>query len=86
MNPISGAAVPPTCATDGVVVVDVRDPTESLSSPPGDPVPGVRRIAPESHLLDENVRRAAPQPVVFELSAKTGEGFAPWIDYLHTLL
>lgn len=85
MNPIPGAAVPPTRATDGVVVIDVRDPTESLSPPPGDPGPGVRRIAPEAHLLDESIRSAAPQPSFFDLSAKTGEGFAPWLDYLHTL-
>jgi len=37
-------------------------------------------------LARENIRRAAPQAAVFELSAKTGEGFASWLDYLHTLL
>lgn len=29
-----------------------------------------------------NIQRIAPQAEVFELSARTGEGFAPWIEYL----
>ena len=31
-----------------------------------------------------NIHRIAPQAEVFELSAKTGEGFAPWLEYLRT--
>jgi hydrogenase nickel incorporation protein HypB len=33
-----------------------------------------------------NVRRVAPQAAVFELSARTGEGFAAWLAYLRALL
>ncbi len=33
----------------------------------------------------ENIRRAAPQAEVFELSAKTGEGLDAWLDYLRAL-
>ena len=37
-------------------------------------------------LARENIRRAAPQARVFELSAKTGEGLDAWFDYLRALL
>ena len=33
-----------------------------------------------------NLRRIAPQAVVFELSARTGEGFDAWLAYLRALL
>ena len=33
-----------------------------------------------------NIRRAAPRAAVFELSARTGEGMAPWCDYLRSRL
>jgi hydrogenase nickel incorporation protein HypB len=33
-----------------------------------------------------NIGRVAPQAEVFELSARTGEGFGPWIDYLRAVL
>ena len=33
-----------------------------------------------------NIRRVAPQAEVFEVSARTGEGFAAWLDYLRALL
>lgn len=33
-----------------------------------------------------NVRRMAPHAPVFELSARTGEGFDAWLGYLRTLL
>ena len=32
-----------------------------------------------------NIGRIAPQAEVFELSARTGEGFAPWLAYLRAL-
>jgi hydrogenase nickel incorporation protein HypB len=32
-----------------------------------------------------NIRRVAPQAEVFELSARTGEGLGPWLDYLRKL-
>jgi len=31
-----------------------------------------------------NIRRVAPNARIFELSAKTGQGMAPWIEYLAT--
>jgi hydrogenase nickel incorporation protein HypB len=35
-------------------------------------------------LLLANIRRMRPGAVIFCLSAKTGEGFAPWIEYLQS--
>ena len=37
-------------------------------------------------LARTNIRRAAPQAEVFELSARTGEGFDAWLAYLRALL
>lgn len=31
----------------------------------------------------ENIQKMAPQAKIFELSARTGEGISPWLDYLH---
>jgi len=33
-----------------------------------------------------NIRRVAPQAEIFELSARTGEGFDRWLAYLRALL
>ena len=33
-------------------------------------------------LLEANIRQVRPGAAVFRLSAKTGAGFAPWLDYL----
>ncbi len=33
-----------------------------------------------------NIRRVAPQAEVFEVSARTGEGFGPWLAYLRAAL
>ena len=33
-------------------------------------------------LLEGNIRQVRPGAAVFRLSAKTGAGFAPWLDYL----
>ena len=65
MIPISGATLPPSHTGDGVVVIDVRDPAEQRPTPPGDLIPGVRRIEIESRLLDENDRRAAANRAAF---------------------
>ncbi len=46
-------------APDDVVIVDVRDPSDTLPTPPGDVLPGTRTITIETRLLDENDRRAA---------------------------
>ncbi len=35
-------------------------------------------------LAGQHIRRIAPQAEVFELSARTGEGFAPWLAYLRS--
>ncbi len=44
----------------GVILVDVRDPDDSLPNPPGDPLPGAARIIDlQVRLLDENDRCAA---------------------------
>ncbi len=37
-------------------------------------------------MMRENVRRAAPQAAVIELSARTGEGFDAWLNYVRGLL
>ena len=37
-------------------------------------------------LARTNIRRAAPQAEVFELSARTGQGFDAWLAYLRALL
>ena len=51
------ASVPPQ---SGVILVDVRDPADTLPIPPGDPLPGTTRIIDlRVRLLDENDRRAA---------------------------
>ena len=44
-------------------------------------------LAPCVGLVDRaaamaNIRSVAPQAEVFELSARTGEGFEPWLAYL----
>jgi hydrogenase nickel incorporation protein HypB len=33
-------------------------------------------------LLEANIRQVRPEAAIFKLSAKTGEGFAPWLAYL----
>jgi Ni2+-binding GTPase involved in maturation of urease and hydrogenase len=35
-------------------------------------------------LLLANINQMRPGAVIFCLSAKTGEGFAPWIEYLRS--
>ncbi|MGA3008209.1 MAG: hydrogenase nickel incorporation protein HypB [Opitutaceae bacterium] len=43
-----------------VILVDVRDPTDTLPVPPGDALPGASRLVDlQVRLLDENDRRAA---------------------------
>jgi hydrogenase nickel incorporation protein HypB len=34
-------------------------------------------------LLEANIRQVRPDAAIFKLSAKTGEGFASWLTYLH---
>ena len=41
-----------------VVIVDVRDPDDTLPHPPGDVLPGVRTVDLNLRILDENDRRA----------------------------
>ncbi|OIR13598.1 hydrogenase isoenzymes nickel incorporation protein HypB [mine drainage metagenome] len=41
-----------------VVIVDVRDPDDTLPRPPGDVLPGVRTVDLNLRILDENDRRA----------------------------
>jgi hydrogenase nickel incorporation protein HypB len=44
----------------GVILVDVRDPTDTLPTPPGDPAPRGRRVIElQTRLLDANDRQAA---------------------------
>jgi len=50
-----------------VVVVDVRDPADTLPPPPGDPAPhGSRTIDLKVRILDENDRRAAENREFFQ--------------------
>jgi hydrogenase nickel incorporation protein HypB len=35
-------------------------------------------------LLEANIRQMRPGAAIFQLSAKTGAGFEPWLTYLHT--
>ena len=57
-HPESNAAGAP--ARNGVIIVDVRDPVDTLPAPPGDPLPGaVRAVDLQVRLLDENDRQAA---------------------------
>jgi hydrogenase nickel incorporation protein HypB len=45
---------------DGVIVVDVRDPTDLPPTPPGDPLRGAPRVVElQARLLDANDRQAA---------------------------
>jgi hydrogenase nickel incorporation protein HypB len=49
-----------TSAGGEVILVDVRDPADTLPRPPGDPLPGApRTVDLQVRLLDENDRRAA---------------------------
>ncbi len=41
-----------------IVIVDVRDPDDTLPRPPGDVLPGVRSVDLNLRILDENDRRA----------------------------
>ncbi len=58
---------PPAPASPPVpVVVDVRDPTDTLPTPPGDvPARGPRVLAAETRLLDANDRQAAANRALF---------------------
>jgi hydrogenase nickel incorporation protein HypB len=52
--------VSPTRAAADVILVDVRDPTDTPPTPPGDPAPrGPRVIELQTRLLDANDRQAA---------------------------
>jgi hydrogenase nickel incorporation protein HypB len=51
--------VPAPARPGDVVVVDVRDPTDTPPAPPGDFVSGARTIEINAPLLDENDRHAA---------------------------
>jgi hydrogenase nickel incorporation protein HypB len=33
-------------------------------------------------LLEANIRQVRPGAAIFRVSAKTGEGFAPWLQFL----
>jgi hydrogenase nickel incorporation protein HypB len=46
-------------STQGITIVDVRDPADSLPTPPGDSLPGVKSVDLNLRILDENDRRAA---------------------------
>ncbi|MBI5382002.1 MAG: hydrogenase nickel incorporation protein HypB [Opitutae bacterium] len=53
-------------STPDVVVVDVRDPADTLPPPPGDPAPrGPRVVDLQVRILDENDRRAAVNRELF---------------------
>ncbi len=55
----------PSSATDDVVVVDVRDPADTLPAPPGDHLPGSLRVDLQIPLLDANDQRAAENRASF---------------------
>jgi hydrogenase nickel incorporation protein HypB len=59
---------PPIFKSAGLVVVTKIDLTAAA---------GCDRAA-----LTANIRAVAPQARLFELSARTGEGMGPWLDYL----
>lgn len=46
-------------STQGITIVDVRDPADTLPPPPGDTLPGLKSIDLNLRILDENDRRAA---------------------------
>jgi hydrogenase nickel incorporation protein HypB len=49
-----------TPASNGVILVDVREPDDTPSTPPGDPLPGTTRtVELQARLLDKNDRQAA---------------------------
>ncbi len=56
---------PPATPADDIVIVDVRDPADTLPTPPGDTLPGTRTITLETRLLDDNDRRAAANRAAF---------------------
>ncbi len=50
-----------------VILVDVREPDDAPSTPPGDPLPGaVRTVGMQVRLLDRNDRQAAENRAVFK--------------------
>ncbi|MBK8476710.1 MAG: hydrogenase nickel incorporation protein HypB [Opitutaceae bacterium] len=51
--------------SDDVVVVDVRDPADTLPAPPGDRLPGSLRVDLQIPLLDANDQRAAENRASF---------------------
>jgi hydrogenase nickel incorporation protein HypB len=59
-SPSAGQPAAQPVAAPEVVVVDVRDPTDTLPPPPGDPVKNDRRTVDlQVRILDANDRRAA---------------------------
>ncbi len=48
----------PAPETEDVVVIDVRDPADTLPEPPGDRIAGTRTVDVSVRILDENDRRA----------------------------
>ena len=54
-------------AAGSVIVVDVREPDDTPSMPPGDPLPGARRtIEMQVRLLDKNDRQAAENRAILQ--------------------
>jgi len=64
-DPSSSSSSPPAAAPE-VIMVDVRDPSDTLPPPPGDPVKnGHRTVDLQVRILDENDRRAADNRAFF---------------------